>query len=216
MVYAREHILVTWGGHSGGGDIWQCGWRFGTGSGGTISWPTSGFLLGPMYAALVTAFEGSLISGGAALEWVKVAHIKNDGNYARDPQDYLGAQTFGNISTLASGPQDSMCVSLWSGSSIGKGNHGRFYLPWSGANVDRLTGRYVLSLIVPILSHWRTAIHAVQDQLNNDMGAGDPVHLVIMGSTTDKRVSQIKIGDVMDTQRRRRNALTETYQSIAL
>jgi hypothetical protein len=216
VAFYREHILVTWGGHSGGGDIWQCGWRFATAGLTTLVWPAGGFLLGPIYDALVTAFGGSLISNGACLEWVKVAQVKPDGNYARDPQDYLGEQTFGNISTLVSGPQDSMCVSLWSGSSIGKGNHGRFYLPWSGANVDRTTGRYVASLLPPILARWRTAVVATTDRLNTDLGAAGPVQLVIMGSSTAKKVTQLKIGDVMDTQRRRRNALNEMYQSIAL
>lgn len=216
MPYAREHLLVTFGGKIAGGDIWQCGWRFATASGVSLSWPSGGFLLGPMYDAIKTAYVGSFISSGATLEWIKLAWIKSDGNYAHDPIDYLGTATPGNVATLVSGPQDSMCVSLWSGSTVGKGNHGRFYLPWNGVNVDRVTGRFVLSLIPPIVAHWKTAINAVKGQINNDLGASGPVNLVIMGATTYKPVTQVRIGDVMDTQRRRRNALDEIYQGAAL
>jgi hypothetical protein len=214
--YAREHLLFTFGGHSGGGDIWQCGWRFATPSGGTISWPSGGFLLGPMFDAVKTAFNNSYISAGASFEWVKLASIGSDGNYQHDPVDFIGTAVSGQTLTLASGPQDSMCVSLWSGSTVGKGNHGRFYLPWNGVNVDRTTGRFVLSLIPPIVAAWKTAINAVKSQINNDLSATIPVDLVIMGSSTYKKVVQVRIGDVMDTQRRRRNALAEYYQSAVL
>lgn len=212
VTYAKDHFLFTFGGSSAGGDIWQCGVRFATDSSTAPTWPVGGFVMQALYDPVKTAFQASYISSGASLDWVKIALLGKDGHYKTEPQDLHLAPWPGQIGTLASGPQDSVCVSLWSGSTLGKGNHGRFYLPWNGCNVDRGTGRLASTLIPNIVAAWKTALRAIETSINNSGPGSSTVKLYILGPQgSAKAVSHIRVGDVMDTQRRRRNALHEQY-----
>jgi hypothetical protein len=63
----------------------------------------------------------------------------------------------------------------------------------------------------------RTAAVAFLDGVNNIMNTGaDPSLISIMsskGTGTTKGVTTVAVGNVLDTQRRRRNRLTENYTS---
>ena len=210
VAYAKDHLKVTFGGTSATTEIWQCGFQLAPQFSSTLTWPPSGFDLTASYLAIKTAFSASMISTGVELRWIKVALVGTDGKYKHDPQDYWGSTGFGNISTTHSGPQDSVVISLWSGSSLGKGNYGRFYLPWSGVTIDKPTGKIVSTLLPTLAAAWVTGLKGVRDSLSTNMA--EQLQLTIMGTHGQaKVVTHIKVGDVMDTQRRRRNGLRETY-----
>lgn len=217
MAYDRSFFRLTFGGRiAGGADIWVCGLNFAKRVDPQVDLDWGLWHLDVVYQQLSNAYVASGISTGAVLEWCKIALVGQDGNYMRDPEDYVGAARPGNVATLASSPQDAFVVTLWSGMTTGKANYGRFYLPWSGHTVDRTTAKVGQAEISTMLNAWHDAILSIVLSLGTD--AGEPtLHLFNMSQVgPSKEVKFLRIGDVVDTQRRRRNAINETYQQLDL
>jgi hypothetical protein len=109
--------------------------------------------------------------------------------------------TAGTASVGMLPPQASMCVSVLPVTGI---HRGRFYLPPMNQGATTTAGRIGSSKVTTHGNAWQAFF--------NDIG-GDtaPSRLGIWRSTTNAYVASkgISIGDVWDTQRRRRNKLIE-------
>jgi hypothetical protein len=116
-------------------------------------------------------------------------------------------------------PQVSLVATLTSAKARGYGSKGRMYLP--GVNAPILsTGKITTGSVTPIVANLKTffdTINASVDVPNN----------VILNATASTKagsvhdaaiwpVTGVKVGDVYDTQRRRRNQLVEAYSAAAL
>lgn len=115
-------------------------------------------------------------------------------------------------------PQLSLCVSLTTDKARGRGHRGRFYPP--PVLIDEAQDSNGGLRDTFCLSYARTNAQFIKD-LNNWPGldndatnGGQVVILDIDGNTTP--VSGVSIGNVMDTQRRRRSALKEKYTSVSV
>lgn len=103
-------------------------------------------------------------------------------------------------------PQCAASVSLLT-AFAGQSYRGRFYLPWLGGTMDPATLKSSVPLNAP------TQLAA----LLNALGAASPgtvdLEPHVYSPTLDvlTPVSTLRIGDVVDTQRRRRDDLVETY-----
>lgn len=220
MGYDRMSTLLTWGGKIGyqSPEIWQCGVHL------ALQPSTDGPGL-PTTPELVALLDGPLktfhqtpalaIHGWASLEWVKAASLDDVGHYTTDPI-YTGAFPVINGPTTgltSASPQDSMCITLWSGNTIGRGNYGRFYTPWSCANVDN-NARLRPADATAIAEAGGTLIDGINSWA--EAALSPSARVVIMsriGAGLSKRVQVVKCGDVKDTQRRRRNRLHEAYSA---
>jgi hypothetical protein len=146
---------------------------------------------------------------------VKGALLDFNGDYEGDPVIYpsegANAGSYGFIN-----PTSTVVCSLRSGSGLGKGNYGRFYLPYSG-----LPGLGEPRMNTDQQATFLGAYEAFVEELNGYFGALSPATVVrIMGQSgltgTNKAVAEIGVGRVIDTQRRRRNRLEEAYTFLAV
>lgn len=142
---------------------------------------------------------------------IKVAALDVTGHYLTDP-------LVRDIQTPASGssngpiyPQDSIVISLRAASTFGQANRGRMYLPHCATIRVSATPFMSGTQLGGLRTAAQTFLNGVNDVTNT---GADPAVLQIMsskGTGTSKGVATLAVGNVLDTQRRRRNRLTENY-----
>jgi len=116
----------------------------------------------------------------------------------------------GNSTDVSLPAQCSPCVSL-STSTAGSRARGRMYLPPPDSTAVTISGR--------LDAAFRTAIINGLDTFFATMGsnAASPVVVSAVGGVyTSYPVNTIRLGDVVDTQRRRRNNIAEVYTTAAV
>lgn len=221
MAYSKPHYLVTCGGTMAGNETWQTGARYYSGDNATAEQLQNNLeavSASDMYDDVAEIFSYSSVSfpNTTKVGWLKVAAVKTDGLYQGDAAYFTDATpTVGFDAATRLPNQISMCVSLWSGQQLGKGNYGRMFWPgiagtvgtdglWS-AGVGTTWGANFAAMLLA----WAGELATV---------ALPNMYLAIMtqGLTPqNKRVTKLRVGRVPDTQRRRRNALGESYVDTA-
>jgi hypothetical protein len=181
-------------------------------------------------AAWATFFTTASTGVGASWEstLVKVSSFGTDGK--SDANDTVFS-TFPAV-TKGAGvnlwpPQISLVATLTGAQARGLAMKGRMYLP--GIQITpQATGKIASASVLSIANNLKTfltavnastattnvVINASHGQLFKD-ATGKYVPKVGGRGPVNAAVTGIKIGDVYDTQRRRRNGLTETYQTVA-
>jgi hypothetical protein len=109
-------------------------------------------------------------------------------------------------------PQASLVASLRNTSIHGIATHGRMYLPGVTLSIDPSTAKISTLDMGNIATNFQALINGI----NTDAPVGEKVCLVSKGTTgtpvgVSALVTHVEIGNAYDTQRRRRNGLTETY-----
>lgn len=218
MAYAPHTLFVMAGSltdpNSGQKDIWQCSVR-----GVQVDSPDRpvtdpvAFMNG-IATPLATYFASadSQICAYASLDYIKVNNIGADGKYSdksnTNQHDYSpiiqGTGTNGHPFT------ESFAYSWRTTKARGPGSHGRIYLP------NASQGAAGSATIAPaVQAVYLTAAQQLLHILN--VGDGDTAGMLpVVASNvnaTNTPVTSISIGRVIDSQRRRRNALTEAYIS---
>ena len=136
-MYDRKLMYLTWGGQIGsagsGSDIWQSGFHVGRlATGGDIP-NLSATNLQTILGSVISDFHVNPytnICSGAVLKWAKCVRLKQDGSYDTEPVvAELATALPGAQTTVRGAPQLSMCVTLYSGQTLGQANFGRFYTP---------------------------------------------------------------------------------------
>lgn len=129
------------------------------------------------------------------------------------PAISIGDPMRGPLSPTAEGHpwQCSMVTTLVAGTR-GKGRFGRIYLPPMSYNMQN-DGLMNSGIHAELL----TAVHGLLDNLSNKPGIDAGWGLRVAGSTgsgTLREVTEVRLGHVPDTQRRRRRSLEESYASV--
>lgn len=228
----QPHTLVTFGGSMGTGadaEIWQCGVRMlalsGTGAGPI---PNLDGYHADMIPALKTWFaDATVVANWAKLNWVKAANIGADGHYLPASSNTGSSHqnpfvtNFASVSgaTASSMPWVLTCVlSFHTNVQRGPSSHGRIYLPLSVAVGTSGNPR----LTAPIINAVGTKGTALLTLLakpdtagsTNNPGFNIQPHVVSRKGPYAK-ITQVRVGDVVDIQRRRKSALRENYVTTA-
>jgi hypothetical protein len=214
----------------------------GTMFGGAEEWST-GFWIGSPAAdaALPTQAQADAIaaawrtyftaaasgfSGNFTTTAVKLASVGIDGKSSASDTIYstLAPAANGGNNNGAYPPQIALVATLSSTVARGVGSKGRMYLPGIFSPVDA-TGHIASAAQGTMLANLVTFLRAV----NNAQGNFESIVLASHGSVNrdgtpkiDGRspittnVTSVRLGNVFDTQRRRRNALREVYQTTPL
>jgi len=218
--FDAPHLYVQWGGKLPGGEQWSNGVRMAyTGFEMPETIP-AGLIsgVGSAIQALHTS-TGTKISSGAKLSFIKFARIGVNGHYVpnvpgvqANPQITTLADIAGS-QTLVSGPanQQAIAVTLTTGYSTGVAKKGRFYLPmpvYYPQVTDGLITATEANAIQDAAALWLTTVNA-----------SDPNYRVAVfsrkdGAATHRLVTGVWVGRVVDTQRRRRRSLPETYVTV--
>ena len=223
MVYDRHSTYLTWGGRLGSDLATKETWQTGVHLALNPSLDGPGL---PDVAELQTLYTDVLIpfhsnatlslSAGAVMEWVRAASLDPAGHYTTDPVHYDGTGTPGGAGTgNGASPQDSLCITLYSGSQFGRANYGRLYLPWWSQWVATSNGRVINpdGLDTPV----QTLMNGINTWAAAALSSTARIRIMSsVGSGATKRAAVARIGDVKDTQRRRRAQIRESYRSVSI
>lgn len=114
-------------------------------------------------------------------------------------------------------PQVAVVASLRSGSALASGR-GRIYWPATGVPMESSTLRLSNTTATSIANGFVTYLGAICAAAKAQLAPVSLVNFFPAIYSPTKRtltaVSSIRVGDVLDTQRRRRDALPETYQTV--
>ncbi len=223
MTYNTASFYVTFGGPTfAGKEQWQTGLHF-----------TPMVNPGPATEPLLDALDDistddilqdvtQLISAhgtvhwgnSVAVSWAKIAVLNTQGKYAGDPKASEQLPVVGGFSAQAVPPQLAAVVSQWSGSNLGRANHGRNYLPlpltWYTSftvNEPRVTAQAAADL----RDAWIATVNDIQGEVDT---ASLKTQWSIMSSIDIGRtrpVAHVGCGRVIDTMRSRRESLDEEH-----
>lgn len=170
--------------------------------------------------AIATAIEGmtypttlaALHSSTVKLSGVRVEARDNDGTL-----EALADRTF-SIPFSGTGtsyhPFQTSCVFSLRTPGPGGSGRGRVYWPATGASLDSSTLRISSTITTNALTGFRTLMEAIEGYITAQVGEA----ILAVWSRkleTTFGVTSIQVGDVADTQRRRRDAVPETYTVLA-
>lgn len=220
---SAAHKVTLMGTCFGGAEIWTTGFWLGTGGGGGGSFgePTQAEA-DAIKTAWQTFFTATAtgISSRYQTTDVKVSMVEANGTSAPENTVYSTYATpiNGGGGSTANPPQTALVATLLSARPRGYASKGRMYLPGVAYQVDG-TGHILSTSVASIVANLKTFFDALnahadipyQVILNSPLSAGIPGHPALA-----ENVVGIRIGNVFDTQRRRRNALTEAYSSATV
>lgn len=220
--YAHNVVRVTLSGTMFGGvEEWSTGFFLGE-EGADAPDPTDVTPV-DILAAWRTFFEAanSHVSSFYLTTQCKVAKLDDNGQTISDKVFYAypATELNGSVSAIILPPQCSLVVTLLSDRPRGKASKGRMYLPGIATMPAGTTGKISAAQAGSIADNLKTFFDAL---------AGDadiPGELILAAKSSgplnanpaqNDYVETIRVGDVIDTQRRRRNGLSETYVSRVL
>lgn len=222
--YSKPHYYVTVGGRLGTYDIWQCGVRYPVAGGddaAALQANVPNVSLSDMYDDLLPYITNTGTNTQLATfvhyDWLKVAVIDTDGQYAGDAHTFTSGTAHGGVNGSGGHPyQVSLVATLWTGEVLGKGNYGRIYLPAPTTPIGPTGAMFaadtatIAGWIKDALNGWAGELSTVEvpNAYPAVMGAGTP--------PSHKPVTHVRVGGVMDTQRRRRNQIPEIYSDVTL
>lgn len=220
-MYAHTVNRITLSGTMfGGAEEWSTGFFLGQEGSGAQEMTQAG--LDQIRDAWATFFSaaGSMISSQYRFTQVKSALIADTGKTIDGSQmySYPGATVSGAVAAGTHPPQCALVVTLLSDRPRGKASKGRMYLP-GFAGIITGTGKADAAQIGTIATNLKTFF----DSFADDADVPDQLILAAKGTgvlgalnAQNDYVETIRVGDVVDTQRRRRNGLVETYVSKVL
>lgn len=168
---------------------------------------------GSISSAFVTLRSATVFNTPAwsVYSYCKIAAIDTAGHYVAEP--VIVSATSPGISTTGNPLQITPVLSLGSGQSLGYANRGRMYLPHMYPTIQASGYSYSSSVQSSILAAATTFFGSVNTALGSVTGFTQ-CRVVIAskrGTGSTKRASVLRVGNLPDTQRRRRNRTAETY-----
>jgi hypothetical protein len=200
----------------GGAEIWSTGFWLGReGADAAAVDPTQAAAIGAMWS---TFFTGA--SNGVNFRYettqVKLARMNTDGNTDLENVEYWtpSSAVVGGETGAPFPAQISLAATLISSNVRGPASKGRMFLPGVHIAVGA-DGRADSGA----LGTTATALNTFLSEINDSTDVPDYLLLVSHESglpvptrnSQNKYVEHLRMGNVFDTQRRRRNALTEVY-----
>lgn len=220
MVYAHVVNRITLSGTMFGSEIWTTG--FFLGQEGANASPLSQAGLDQIKDAWAVyhASAGSQINSNWKFTQAKSALIDESGHTIDDSvkYSYPAATVSGGTAVNTHPAQCSLVVTLMSDRPRGLASKGRMYLPGYSGGISA-TGKASSADILAAANGLKTFF----DSFAADPDVPDQLILAAKGvgplpalTAQNDYVESFRIGDVIDTQRRRRNKLVETYTSKVL
>jgi len=219
--YAHTVNRITLsGGMFGGAEEWSTG--FYLGQEGANAQPLSQAGLDQIKEAFRVFISHGLswVSNQYTFTQAKSALIDSSGHTITDSvkYSYASSSNTGAVSGQHLPPQCSLVVTLMSDRPRGRASKGRMYLPGYAGGINQW-GKVDGDKVTSIANNLKTFF----DSFANDADVPDQLILASgsRGAFTqllaqNDYVEKIKVGDVVDTQRRRRNGLQEQYQERVL
>lgn len=215
MGFPHKVVKVTLSGTMfGGQEIWSTGFHMGFEGQDAPAITETG--ASDISAAWETFFKAttSEISNKYTFNLCKLSMLATDGKAVPDSAVYYSPPTAvtGGSNSSAMPPQVALVATLANSLPRGLATKGRMFLPGVNSVVDA-TGHLSAITCGNIATNLQTFFGAIM----NDADTPGRAVLASTGNALQLRpgairnVTQIRVGNVYDTQRRRRNAMTEAY-----
>jgi hypothetical protein len=167
-----------------------------------------------LYGALMGS-TGLYWGSYSTLKSMKLAAVGTAGEYLAEPLTKdLGAGWAGASAHVP--PQDTVVLSLRSGFHLGHANYGRMYLPHTIMPLQSGQAHASSSDVAALTLSAKTFLDGINDLSSSKSHPSKIVIRSSKGAGSTKAVAEVKVGNIIDTQRRRRNQLTETYSTQTL
>lgn len=219
---SRTHKLTFFGDMFGGTEEWTTSLFIGNDTGGDQGASPTVAEAQAAATAFNTLWSGAAngFNGAWRFQGVKASLVDTTGHIDVSETVFytLPTPTTGNGGATSFPPQVSLVATLTTAIARGPGSKGRMFLPGVGWGIDsgaKIPGTNVNTLATA-LKTFLDAINASADipgsiVVNSAEKTGVPFRAALM-----TKVTGVKVGDVYDTQRRRRNQLKELYTAKAL
>lgn len=220
--YAYKVVRVTiFGDMFSSNEEWSTGFYLGA-TGSDASAPNAAWQ-GQLKALWQTFFQAgnSHISSAWKTIGVKSALINANGStdLSNVLTDYYASPIAGGEGGGSNPPQCTLSAQLGTATPRGLGSKGRMFLPGVRTPVDSATGKIGATEAGQIAGTMKTfldGVNAAADKPGVLITASHGRNSPAIGDPVNRLIDRVRVGDVYDTQRRRRNGLTELYQQQSL
>lgn len=222
MGIRHKAVRVTLSGTMlGGAEEWQTGFYVGQQSADATE-PTQAWL-DAVRTAWTTfwALDMNGFHSGYTFTQAKAALLGTDGKYdaGLDPVvSFPASPVAGGSTGNPFPPQCALVATLIAGSGKGLAGKGRMYLPGVKHSIDG--GGHIADADAQRMA---TNLAAFFNTVNSTAGApgrvinvSEGTRSIVVPNPKNLLVNGVRVGNVYDTQRRRRNALAETYKSAVV
>lgn len=222
-MFDRPHYQLSIGGTCvTNAEIWQTSVRFAPTEGSDVDdlkFALTNISVSDIFAdfaAVITNTDSTLsYPAHTALRFAKLAIIDTSGHYAAEPKVHEGlAKGAATAQSGATPPQLAWCVTLGTGRSFGQAQRGRMYwpVPFYIVNAaDGVTGQLPIGNANGFRDKVKTALVAAEGEVSTVSTGAFAAVMSQQGTGTTNAITEISVGNVLDTQRRRRNNLVEVY-----
>lgn len=220
MAYPYSFIKLTFGGDLNNTDeVWACGFHIGKESANTTQndLENIGSVQLQVIWDAIDNFHSSAdnaVPRDMRLQWVKMAAIGTNGKYLGTPVEHIYPSAQTGSSTASFIPSTAVVYTLVADKFKDPGKYNRFYLPTTPPSATlqhKLTSAQTQARATSLANF----INDINAALAVEF-AGLRVRVVSQKTNIYRQVSSIRVGDIIDVQRRRRNALRESYNEHAV
>lgn len=195
-----------------GGEVWSVNPCFASPGGPLITdfanlqtWATT--VASFITTTFTTSFAlGTLSSVGAPITTVTAQYFDAGNILTQQAVAPVAAQ--GTTSTVKMPFQVAVVCSLRTGRP-GRSFRGRLYWPAMGANVNSSTARLATPSVALVTTAFNTLLKGIENSTPGTFALD--LSVVSQTSSVTTPVTQLQVGDVIDTQRRRRDREAENY-----
>lgn len=208
---AADIVRVSIEGALPGGEVWSVNpvWQI-SNSGVDNTYTQVNAICTAIAAITIPTGVRGMYNANTTINGVRVETRKYNGTL-----EVLAEQAFGSV-VFGSGAQNhpyqtSMVTSLRSEFPGARGR-GRLYWPATGIPVQASNLRVASADVTSALNGVKTYLSGIQTAINTSIPVVGLVVWSRVGSISHQ-VTRLLMGDILDTQRRRRDSLVETYQT---
>ena len=223
MPFASNSLRITIGGSLFDVETWSIGFR----ARSTTPESNASLIAGnagmadDIYTDFSAGFANSQLHANsqATCDWVKVAALDTDGHYADGSDADLHAEVVG-AGPAGGGSADApqLCTVVSFGTVVHRGHasKGRVFIPGCAQSTITATGEISTGAAGDIRDEMKDRLDHINGILSTAFSAN--MRLAVMsplGAGLSHSITDVKVGRVIDTQRRRRRQLDEAYSDIA-
>jgi hypothetical protein len=199
----------------GGQEIWTTGFWLGQeGADAADVTPPQANAVATLWQTFFTHADSG-VNNNYKTTQIKIAQHAADGLTNEDNVEYYvyGTAITGGYSANPMPPQTALVATLQSSNVRGIASKGRMYLPGICHPLDgtgKLTS-YTNGLVADHINTFLSGINTDSTIPDFLVNASHGSKATLYTNPANKRVEHVRVGNVYDTQRRRRNAFVETY-----
>jgi hypothetical protein len=219
-------LMVRVLGKSPDGEVWSVNPRFGFHNGGVFAQTTPGALALEQWAAKIGALNTGnvlpsglrgLLSTSLSIEGIRCEVHTLAGQMTQAAEFTLGTPAVGT-NTLQRPLNVAACFTLNRGASFGRSGRGRLFFPACAGPALNTSARVPETARNQLSAELVAWLKAVRDAFPDAGGPPSEILRPLVWSRTKgttQWVQNVAMGDVLDSQRRRRDALRESYSLAA-